>query len=83
MKKSLFSLILLLYVTGLFSACAGSQVKWYKPGATKRAFNADMAACENELLAVGDSQMGTRSTIYSTEACMEQKGWQALPAEPS
>lgn len=72
-----------LYITGLFSACSGSQVKWYKPGATKRTFDIDKAACEDQLLALGDSQMGTRSTIYSTEACMEQKGWQALPPEPS
>ncbi len=58
--------------------CATNSVTWYKAGVSKETFLRDKAECEDSLLGTGTT--GYSKQLYSLEACMEGKGYTAIPA---
>ena len=56
--------------------CA-QPTKWYKAGVSQATFSRDKAECENSLLGTGTT--GFSKHAYTIEACMERKGYTAVP----
>jgi len=58
--------------------CSTTPVKWYKAGVSQATFSHDKAECEESLLGTGTT--GFSKQMYTLEACMEGKGYRAIPA---
>ena len=67
------SLALLLTI-----GCSTTSVQWFKAGVSVDTFSHDKAECEDSLLGTGTTAYTKQA--YSFEACMEQKGYRAIPA---
>jgi hypothetical protein len=65
-----------LALLGTFG-CSTAPVKWYKAGISQATFSHDKAECEESLLGTGTTAYSKQA--YTLEACMEGKGYRAIP----
>ncbi|TFG59869.1 MAG: hypothetical protein E4H32_09485 [Nitrospirales bacterium] len=73
-KLGLASSLTLLLTFG----CSTTSVQWYKAGVSQATFSHDKAECEKSLLGTGTTAYSKQA--YTLEACMEAKGYRAIPA---